>query len=381
MARQKSTVLPFKLQATPELLTKNAGLVMLGEFMRGLGLLRRMGAGVGAGEGEGACTGLAGLSQVNARIVAQRLKRGNRVQHTLDIDASQIVAEKAAAKYTYKGALGYMPMVAHLAEAGVVLHEAFRDGNAAPASENLEFIKACEALMPRGHQIRRLRADSAGYQAAIFNHCEKQGIEFAIGGRWNESLRASVAAVPEAQWRRYADCAVAEITHSMNETAFAFRQIVVRRQHQGELFDAQGQPQEARLHTTYTIIASNFADEHSTEDIYLWYCQRGQVSENGIKALKVGFGMERMPCGQRDANAVFFRLGAIAHNVFVLFKTIALDASWQPQVVQTVRWRLFQLAGKVVKSAGGWILKVNQAALALLEQIRQRTQAFVSAPS
>jgi hypothetical protein len=34
-----------------------------------------------------------------------------------------------------------------------------------------------------------------------------------------------------------------------------------------------------------------------------------------IKELKPGFGMERMPCGQFSANAVFFRLGVLAYNL------------------------------------------------------------------
>ena len=194
MGRRARDVLAFKLQATNELLTANAGLAVFGEFVHGVGLsrwvdqclpapgsargyapkhyvaplvlmlcgggrsledlrqiyddeglrhllqlkdtpstdavgdwLRRMGAG----------PGLKGLGQVNRHVVAQRLNQMDSTEHTLDIDASQIVAEKDDAKFTYKGEQGYMPMVGHLAEAEVVLHEEFRDGNAAPASANL----------------------------------------------------------------------------------------------------------------------------------------------------------------------------------------------------------------------------------------------------
>jgi len=38
-----------------------------------------------------------------------------------------------------------MPMVGHLAEAEVVIHDDFPAGNVAPASANLDFVKACEA--------------------------------------------------------------------------------------------------------------------------------------------------------------------------------------------------------------------------------------------
>jgi hypothetical protein len=45
---------------------------------------------------------------------------------------------------------------------------------------------------------------------------------------------------------------------------------------------------------------------------------------------KIGFGMERMPCGQSFANAVFFRIGALAYNLYRLFLTVALKAEyWQ----------------------------------------------------
>jgi phage tail protein X len=40
MTKLAHTVLPFKLGATSEALTANAGLALLGEFMQGLGLSR-----------------------------------------------------------------------------------------------------------------------------------------------------------------------------------------------------------------------------------------------------------------------------------------------------------------------------------------------------
>ena len=294
MVMLAQTVLPFKLEATEERLTANAGLVLFGEFARGLGVgqwidgtlpapgsgrgyaasryvtplvlmltgggraledlreiaddrglshlltdvnvpstdavgdwLRRMGAGAGLHE----------LGKVCDRVTGVVLRHGDRTDHTLDIDASQIVAEKQEAKWTYKGEVGYMPMVGHLAEAGIVLADEFREGNAAPGSNNLEFVRSCVQRMPRGHRIARLRADSASYQAALFNWCEAEGIEFAIGARHDEAAERAIAKIPADAWKQYTDCAIAETVHSMNETKKAFRMIVVKRQTQGELFD------------------------------------------------------------------------------------------------------------------------------------------------
>jgi hypothetical protein len=119
------------------------------------------------------------------------------------------------------------------------------------------------------------------------------------------------------------------------------------------------------------VIASNRVE--STEATLVWYRQRGEVSENGIKELKIGFGMERMPCGQFAANAAFFRIGVIAHNLFVLFKHSVLGEGWQRHKVATVRWRLFHLPGKLVRHAGAWVLKVAKSALELFQVIREKS--------
>ena len=428
MGTLAQTVLPFKIEATEELLTANAGLALFGEFIRGLGLKRwldtempkpgsRRGYAASAyvtplvlmlnGGGRsledlrtlkndsalshllkqdtlpstdavgdwlrrtGAGEGLDGLGCINQRAVATRLRQIGLTAHTLDGDASQIVAEKEAAQFTYKGEQGYMPMIGHLAEAGVIIFDEFREGNIAPSTENFEFIQACEARLPKGHRIAHVRLDSAGYQADIVNHCEDTGKTFAIGGRLDAPTQLAIAKIPEAAWTTYADCAVAETVHSMGETKKAFRLIVVKYRRQAELFDDAPK---------YHVIISNRVE--STEATLIWYRQRGETSENGIKELKIGFGMERMPCGQFAANAAFFRIGVIAHNLFVLFKHGALGADWQRHKVATVRWRLFHLPGKVVRHAGSWVLKVAAQSVDLFRAIRARSfaQAVTMSP-
>jgi hypothetical protein len=221
-----------------------------------------------------------------------------------------------------------MPMIGHLAEAGVVVHDEFREGNIAPASKNLEFIKDCETYLPKGHRIAHVRMD-------------------------DEPTLKAIEVIPESDWKHYADCAIAEATHK------AFRLIVVKCKYQAELFDDQPK---------YHVIASNRVE--STADTLIWYRSRGEVSENGIKELKIGFGMERMPCGQFEANAAFFRIGVIAHNLFVLFKHSAPGGNWQRHRVATVRWRLFHLPGKLVQHARTLTLKIAAEFAKLFRDIR-----------
>jgi hypothetical protein len=275
------------------------------------------------------------------------------------------VAEKQSARRTYKGEVGYMPLVGHLGETGLIVGEAFREGNVSPAAGNLEFIRNCEAQLPAGHRIGALRADSASYQAAIINHCEARAKSFAIGAHHDRAVRAAIEAIPKAEWKRWRDGEIAETVHTMNATAKAFRLVVVRRPRQAEFFD------DSAERYRYTVVASNRKEDAAATMAF--YCQRGEASENRLKELKVGFGLERMPCGQFTANAAFFRLGALAYNLYKLFVQWALEKEWRRHQVQTVRWRLYQTAAKIVRHAGALYLKVSGQALALFGAIRRRS--------
>lgn len=422
------SVLPFKLEVTRESITPHAGLALFGEFVHALKLPRRLDEalpGPGSARGydpsafvvplvlmlhgggrsledlrqvchdeslrellgleelpstdatgdwlrrAGAGRGLEALGRVQRRVLGWGLRRMRQREFTLDIDATQIVAEKREALRTYKGEVGYMPIVGHLAECGLVVGEEFRAGNVSPNARNFEFIQYCVAQMPKGTRIAHLRADNAAYQAEIFNECEEQHRSFAIGAPLDTAVLATIAAIPEEAWRPYQNGAIAETVHSMDPTRHAFRLVVIRRPVQRELFGEEV-PAER-----YRAIASNRPE--SAEETITWYNARGEHSENRLKELKGGFAMERMPCGTLDANAVYFRIGALAYNLFKLFVRHALPRSWRAHQVQTLRWRLYQTAGKLVRHAGALILKVAPRKFALFVEIRTRCRELACA--
>lgn len=118
----------------------------------------------------------------------------------------------------------------------------------------------------------------------------------------------------------------------------------------------------------------------NTAEVLAWHNQRGQA-ENCLKELKGGVGLERMPCGQSGANAVFFRIGILAYTLVVGFKRLACPEAWARQTIATVRWHLIQLAGRIVQHAGQLILtlRIEAEALASLRVIRQRCAALLEA--
>ncbi len=420
------TILPFKLTKTNDKLTSHAGLSLFGEFVYGLRIcnladkyLPKPGSNSGFcasrylypfllmlhGGGRsledtrelkldeglqkllpikklpssdafgkwlrrmGNNGGLYGLLRLNRKLLNKAMKRDGIKNYTLDIDATGIKSEKFYANMTYKGFKGYMPIVGHIAENSMVLGDEFREGNDSPLARNLEFIKHCEAQLPSGKRIKYFRSDSAAYKGDIIDYCEDKGIEYAIGAKLDEAVVELINKIPKKHWRDYEDGEIGEAVHTMNKNRYSFRLIVVSRPYQSDVFN------DVASENKYTVIATNRTE--STEWIVDWYNQRCDCSENRIKDLKIGFGMERSPCGQFEANAVFFRIGVIAYNLYKMFVNNVLDETWKKYQVQTVRWRLYQKAGKVASHAGQIALKVNEYLYELFERIRYRSWEFV----
>lgn len=412
----RETVLPFKLDKTDDVITPLAGLALFGEFLEALDLgdwvgkvfpapgsakgyeaweyvrplilmlhgggraledlrkvagdeglrrvlgmlripspdaagdwLRRMGPG-----------GTAAVGSVLNRLLRWELGEDSRTGYTLDIDATGIEAHKELARRTYKGYPGYFPIVGHLAENGLVVAYEFREGNDSPQARNLEFYRACKAAMPAGKKFTAFRADSAAYQVALLDELHEDGVVYAVGADLDAAVREVIRTIPPERWQPYRDGWVAEAVHIMNKSRHAFRLVVFKRAGQGSLFEDGG--------AFYHAVASN--REEGPEATMDWYHARGEHSENRIKELKSDFAMERMPCGQFGANALFFGLGVLAYNLYKLFGRRALPAGYRRVRAGTVRYRLYAVAGKVIRTGRSLVLKVRQAALEEFRAIR-----------
>jgi hypothetical protein len=81
---------------------------------------------------------------------------------------------------------------------------------------------------------------------------------------------------------------------------------------------------------------------------------------------------ETLPCGTFAANAVFFAIGVLTYNLYLGFRADALGSGWQRSQVQTVRWRLLQTAGKIVRHGRQTFLKISAAMVDVFVAIRER---------
>jgi len=321
---------------------------------------------------------------VNKRLLKSALHNCKRV--TLDIDATEVRANKADAKWTYKSNQGYMPMVGHIAQTGQVVACDFRDGNESPNSKNLEFIIQCQNALPDGCSVRYLRIDAAGYQIKIIKHCDDNDISYAIRATMSGVIKEAINATTEADWQpmlnRQGEAINGQDTfrtvHCIGDYEEPFTLIIQRKRIKGQAeIDFDGVLDNEEIISgayAYRAIATN-RDELTDSQIINWYNQRGEDSENRIKELKLDFGGDTLPCSDKDANALYFNIAALSYNLFALMRALLPEELAHHRVI-TIRWRLYAIAAKVVKTGRQLFVKVSKRHKNLLAEVLSALRRF-----
>jgi hypothetical protein len=326
--------------------------------------------------------------EVNKAVLQSALHRCKKV--TLDIDATEIVAHKAEAQWTYNKNKGFMPMVGHIAETGQVVAVDFRQGNVPPAQDNLAFIKQCQQSLPEGCTLNALRIDAAGYQIKIIEYCDEQNIDYAIRAKTSPAMRAQIEAAGDSDWQPLLDKQGESIGgQDTYRTSFcigdyekAFTLVIQRKAIQGQTsldLDSQENSDGISLGGyVYRAIATN-RDALSNSQIVHWYNQRAEDSENRIKELKLDFGGDTLPCSDFNANALYFLISALSYNLFALMRQL-LPQELAHHRAMTLRWRLYAIAAKVVRTGRQLFVKMQEKHRNLLEPVLLALKEFEPPP-
>ena len=320
------------------------------------------------------------LKIIHRRLSKRFLKKVMRKTHTLDIDAFEIVSNKDTAKFTYKFNKGYMPIVGHLAELDWCVGYEFREGNDSPNARNLEFLKQCFKNLPKSHQITRVRIDSAGYQGDIFKFLDKKNVKFTITGVKTTNIIREIELIKSNDWQPFIDKdgfktnrVYAETWATMDGFPGYFRLIIQR-----WLNPKQDLFNEEEVFCYHVICTNYSVKDHSALDVIYWHNGRAN-SENYYKEKKQGFNLNYLPCDNFEANAIWFAIGLMAYNCHVFTKEHFLPNSWRRKTIQTIRWQLIHIAGKVVKHAGLIWLKfsgVSDEFKFIFDQARQKCATY-----
>ena len=307
------------------------------------------------------------------------------------IDATEIIANKVCAKWTYNKNKGYMPMVGHIAETGQIVACDFRGGNTPPASENYDFILQCKKSLPNGCFIQNLRIDAAGYQSKIIQYCDDNNIQYAIRAKTNGTLKAQIEGINDEDWEEFVDKGGRPVkgqstyrtSHCIGDYKKPFTLIIQRKEIKGQseldlIVDDEGNEIKKGGYIYRSIVTNK--DKKTNSEIIHWYNQRGEDSENRIKELKRDFGGDVLPCTDFKANALYFLITALSYSVFALMRQLLPEEMAQHRAV-TIRWRLYGIAAKVVKTGRQVYVKMQKKQQVLLDKILSLIRRFEPLPT
>jgi hypothetical protein len=286
---------------------------------------------------------------------------------TLDIDGTLIESDKGDAEYTYKGFRGYHPLVGGSVELGLFVGSRFQPGNAAPQGELANFIdEICYTNMPG--TFNTVRSDSAAYNNEVINYCFSHNLRFSITADHDVSVMESVAKIPESDWNEgknddgtIAPYQVSETVHLLDKSIHPFRLVIKRSRdnYQQDLFNGSYR---------YWIIATNIPQrEKDAQAIINFQNQRGEF-EKMIGELKHHYGLDHFPCGQIDANTLYFTTGILAFTLVQLLKRDYFGSDWKKKSVRSLRYYWLHVPSRIVSHARYTIAKVAMAKI-LFEQL------------
>ena len=308
---------------------------------------------------------LGGLAQVNEDIVGEVARRcPDQKTATVDLDATVIESWKREAQPTYEGGTGYQPMIALWAEMDLVLAEEFRDGNVPANREPQRVAERAFAALPATVTRRYFRGDSACYDDKLLRWLTdkkraeggREPIGFAISARLTEALRAEIAVVPEADWQPYQQDS--EVVKECAELDFVpgsgrepLRYIALRfRAKQGRLFA------DATAVKHFAVVSNLW--EWSAPRLLDWHREKAGSIEAVHEVLKNELAGGVLPCGRFGANAAWFRLTVITHNVLTALKRLALPPELLRARPKRLRFLIFHTPGKLVHHARKTVLRL-----------------------
>jgi len=278
----------------------------------------------------------------------------------LDLDATLITAhsEKEGAAGTYKRGFGFHPLLCFEAGSGEALAGILRPGNAGAntASDHKEVLARALAQLPPGavNPGTLVRTDSGGATHAFLAAVHQAGLSFSVGFDLTESVRQAVLAVPESAWVPALDAdgalrdgaGVSELDLDLEKTGWppGTRALCRReRPHPGaqlSFTDANGY--------RFQVFLTN---QRGSRLARLEQIHRSRAAiEDSIRCAKAS-GLRNLPFRAFAPNAAWLELVLLGCDLLAFTKRLLLDGDLATCEPKRLRYRLFHVAGRIVKHA------------------------------
>ena len=108
----------------------------------------------------------------------------------------------------------------------------------------------------------------------------------------------------------------------------------------------------------HEYIVTNYSDNVSAETVFRTYCKRGTM-ENFIKEAKNGFYLDKTDSPSFLENHARMMVSLLAYNIVNFMRTLCFTKASAGMQVDTIRLRLFKVAGKLVRTGRRLLLKLS----------------------
>ncbi|MBC8424274.1 IS1380 family transposase [bacterium] len=291
-----------------------------------------------------------------------------RRRATLDVDACIVEANKKQALKAYEGTVGFQPQMSWWAEQRAWVCDQFRDGNVPAAFECKDFLVRSFANLPEGIEELRMRGDSAFYNEEALTWLDDQHIDFAVTadmvkplariiegmheGNWQvyRGLREPRKATEEREWAEVVDY-VPDWKRNNQPGAKPFRYIAIRiRPAQQDLFE------DAERQWRHFCVITNMGWEGGR--LLRWHREKQGTVEFGHGVMKNDLGAGIVPTGKFGANAAWWRINALTHNLLELIKLLDDGGNIATARPKTLRFRLLVFGARLTTHARTWSLRL-----------------------
>ena len=355
----------------------------------------------------GSKDGLRGLWQVNRDLVSFLQSHRREVTATLDQDATLVETHKRQAAYCYKKFKAYQPLNTWWAEQGVFLHSEFRDGNVPAGHQQLRVLKEALSCLPASVSKVYLRSDTASYQQDLLLYCgegenERFGvIEFAVGADVTQEFRRAVLAMPAAAWQplpRRFEGELQETGQEWAEVCYVpnwaghsrkradYRFLAIREPlEQLDLGDGDQLPfpsEDFAGKGRYKLFGVVTNRRLPGDEVIWWYRERCGKSEEAHAVQKDDLAGGTLPSGRFGANAAWWAIMGLAHNLNAVMKRLVLGPQWVARRMKSLRFALIGLPGRVIERSRRLIIRLpaDHPGLDLVLGARRTILALARAP-
>lgn len=286
--------------------------------------------------------------------VEQRGKRGVPKRVLLDLDSTNDPThgeQEGTAYHGYYGQHMYHPLLVFDGETGQLVPAVLRPGNAHASRGVVAILKRIAARLRRAWPGLKLeiRADAGFAVPALYEWCEKEGVDYTVGLVTNSRLEAMAHPLLKRARERYGT--EGKKVRLLSE---GFYRAGSWDRERRVVYKAEAMEQGTNRRFVVT------SKKGGPKELYDWYVGRGEI-ENRIKDFKLHLKADRLSCRRFLANQFRLLLHTAAYWLLDTLRGKLVSAGIERMQLDTLRIRLLKIGGRVYQSLSRVRLRLSSA--------------------